>query len=111
MIKPAETLLVARFVFQEYDWRLHKGRVSRIATNAFDEIEIYFDLKDPGDQQDACIALTSRGWTITEHKQDGKPYWKATKHGKGKLPSRGEIKNQSLQRVIVQAVEEENGEA
>ena len=109
MIKPTETLMVARLIYPEYDWRLYKGRVSRIATNAFDEIEIPFDLKDPGDEQAACIALTHRGWTITKFTQSGQQHWRATKSVQtGEMSGMGGgPKHPDLKRLIVQLVEME----
>jgi hypothetical protein len=99
MIKPKETLLVAKFAKPNIDWVvLPEGKV---VENPFRGNAV-FDLNNRLDRQAAQLALAERKWKIEPRTRDGKQMYMAVrKHAAGKT----ELLRPTIEEAILAAVE------
>jgi hypothetical protein len=104
VIKPEQTLRVARFTFPDVDFHaIHDGSVF----GRFKDGIFKFDLNNVRDREKAQIKLVSLGWQLKPLTRDGKPYWKATKSQQiGEMGGiAGGPEHSDLKQLIVQLVE------
>jgi hypothetical protein len=103
MIKPKDTLLVARFTFPDCQWQVNRDGVVCCWFRIMEKLQQRtFGLDDHRDRQAAQMALAERNWKIEPRTRGGKQMYMAVrKHADGIT----ELLRPTIEEAILAAVE------